>query len=124
MKFTKIISLLLVAVLGIGALASCASVDDGNTAVLDKEALTYVSLRINPEIELLADEDGNVVSANAVNEDGEVVLATVDLEGKSIEEAGAIFTETANDLGYFTPDGEKDTVYIDVESTIEGADTV
>ena len=62
MKFTKIISLLLVAVLGIGALASCASVDDGNTAALDKEALTYVSLRINPEIELLADEDGNVVS--------------------------------------------------------------
>lgn len=122
MKFTRIISLLLVAVLGIGALASCASVDDGNIAVLDKEALTYVSLRINPEIELLADEDGNVVSANAVNEDGEVVLATVDLEGKSIEEAGAIFTETANDLGYFTPDGEKDTVYIDVESTIDGED--
>ena len=122
MKFTKIISLLLVVVLGIGALASCASVDDGNTAALDKEALTYVSLRINPEIELLADEDGKVVSANAVNEDGEVVLATVDLEGKSIEEAGAIFTETANDLGYFTPDGEKDTVYIDVESTIDGED--
>ena len=123
MKFTKIISLLLIAVLGISALASCANVDDGNTAALDKEALTYVSLRINPEIELLADEDGNVVSANAVNEDGEVVLTTVDLEGKSIEEAGAIFTETASDLGYFTPDGEKDTVYIDVESTIDGKDT-
>ena len=54
MKFTKIISLLLIAVLGIGALASCANVDDGNTAAFDKEALTYVSLRINPEIELLA----------------------------------------------------------------------
>lgn len=122
MKFTKIISLLLVAILGIGTLASCASVDDGNTA-LDKEALTYVSLRINPEIELLADEDGNVVAANAVNEDGEVVLATVDLEDKSVEEAGAAFTETANDLGYFTPDGEKDTVYIGVESTIDGEAT-
>ena len=122
MKFTKIISLLLIAILGIGVLASCASVDDENPAVLDKEALTYVSLRINPEIELLADEDGKVVSANAVNEDGEVVLATVDLEGKSVEEAGAIFTETANELGYFTPDGEKDTVYIDVESTIDGED--
>ena len=71
---------------------------------------------------MLAYEDGKVVAANAVNEDGEVVLATVDLEGKSIEEAGAIFTETDNDLGYFTPDGEKDTVYIDVESTINGED--
>ena len=121
MKFIKIISLLLVAVLGIGALASCASGDDKSTAQRG-EALTYVSLRINPEIELLADEDGKVVAANAINEDGEVVLATVDLEGKSIEEAGAIFTETANELGYFTPDGEKDTVYIDVESTIDGED--
>lgn len=118
MKFTKIISLLLVAVFGIGALASCASGDGGST--LDNEAMTYVSLRINPEIELLADGDGTVVAANAVNEDGEVVLSTVDLEGKSIEEAGAIFTETANDLGYFTPDGEKDTVYIDVESAVDG----
>ena len=123
MKFTKITSLLLVAILGIGALASCASVDDGNTAALDKEALTYVSLRINPEIELLADEEGTVVEANAVNEDGEVVLATTELEGMSIEEAGAAFTETANELGYFTPDGEKDTVYIDVQSTIDGEDT-
>ncbi|MBQ8340970.1 MAG: hypothetical protein IJY22_01160 [Clostridia bacterium] len=121
MKFTKMISLLLVAVLGVSVLASCASVDD-EAAALDGEALTYVSLRINPEIELLADEDGKVVAANAVNEDGEVVLATVDFEGKSIEEAGAIFTETANDLGYFTPDGERDTVYIDVESTVNGED--
>lgn len=141
MKLTKTMSLLLAAILGIGTLASCA-VDDGHvsqdpsgtTAAItvesnegsmtaEQEELTYVSLRINPEIELIADGDGNVVSANAVNEDGEVVLATVDLEGKSIEEAGAIFTETAGDLGYFTPDGEMDTVYIDVESTIEGADT-
>ena len=140
MKPTRIMSLLLAAVLGISAFASCA-VDDGSippdhgstsaaitvesseeSLSAEQEALTYVSLRINPEIELIANEDGNVVSANAVNEDGEVVLATVDLEGKSIEEAGAIFTETAGDLGYFTPDGENDTVYIDVESTIEGKD--
>lgn len=121
MKFRKIIGLLLVVVLGIGALSSCASADEENT-VFDNEALTYASLRINPEIELLADEDGKVVVANAINEDGEVVLASVNLEGKSIEEAGAVFTEAANDLGYFTPDGEKDTVYVDVESTIDGED--
>jgi len=115
MKFTKIISLFLVAILGIGALASCASVDEKNHT-LDNETLTYVSLRINPEIELLADENGNVVAANAINEDGEIVLATVALEGKSIEEAGEIFTETANELGYFVP-GETDTVYIYIETT-------
>ncbi|MBR6743818.1 MAG: hypothetical protein IKM00_01175 [Clostridia bacterium] len=122
MKITKMICLLLAAVLAVGAVASCAKINDGNREK-GNEALTYVSLRINPEIELIADENGNVVAANAVNEDGEVVLATVDLEGKSIEEAGAIFTETANDLSYFTPDGEKDTVYVDVESMVDGAET-
>ena len=116
MKFTKKISLLLVGVLGLSALVACGKKDSTTEA----EATTYVSLRINPEIELLADEDRNVITANAINEDGEVVLSTIDLEGKSIEEAGEIFTETANELGYFTPDGEKDTVYVEVQSTIDG----
>lgn len=116
MKFTKKISLLLVGVLGLSALVACGKKDPTTEA----EETTYVSLRINPEIELLADEDGDVITANAINEDGEVVLSTIDLEGKSIEEAGEIFTETANELGYLTPNGEKDTVYVEVQSTIDG----
>jgi len=121
MKCTKIISFMLVLILGVGVLASCDLLNKKDDS--DNDATTYVSLRVNPEIELLADEDGTVLAANAINEDGEVVLATITLEGKSVEEASAVFTETANDLGYFTPDGEKDTVYIDVNSTIEGEET-
>lgn len=121
MKITKIVCFLLVAILSVTALASCTGINNDNTAA-QGEALTYIGLRINPEIELLADEVGNVVAANAVNEDGEVILSTVELEGMSVEEAGETFTQTANDLGYLTPDGEKDTVYIDVESTIDGED--
>ena len=108
MKFTIIIVLLLAIMTGVALFASCA-------ADSTEESLTYVSLRINPEIELIADADGNVVSANAVNEDGEVVLSVIELEGKSVEEAGAAFTQTADELGYLTE--EKDTVYIGVEST-------
>ena len=121
MKITKFISLVLIAALISGTVTFCIKLN-GRNEHPSNEAVTYVSLRINPEIELLADEDGKVVAANAVNEDGEVVLAIVALEGKSIEEAGAIFTDAANELGYFTPDGEKDTVYIDVESVIAGND--
>ena len=121
MKITKIVCFLIVAILSVTALASCTGINNDNTAA-QGEALTYIGLRINPEIELLADEAGNVVAANAVNEDGEVILSTVELEGMSVEEAGETFTQTANDLGYLTPDGEKDTVYIDVESTIDGED--
>lgn len=117
MKMTRIMSLVLATTIGVGLFASCG---DSDGATVDN-ALSYISLRVNPEIELLADEDGVVVSVNAVNEDGEVLLTTVDLEGKSVEEAGAIFTEAANDLGYLTPDGEKDTVYVGVEG---GSDSI
>lgn len=77
-------------------------------------ALTYIGLRINPEIEMVTDETGVVVSANAVNEDGEVVLSAVELEGKTAEDAAVAFTETAVDLGYMDPAKDKDTVYVDV----------
>ena len=119
MKLTKIFSLLLVAAFALTLLASCA----GNS-VTDAEALTYVSLRINPEIELLADADGTVVAAGAVNEDGEVVLSVLSLEGERVEEAGALFVETATELGYLTPGGETDTVYVDVDSTAPDAEAL
>ena len=69
MKMIKIASILLAASFGIGMTAACSK----KTASAE-EATTYVSLRINPEVELLADEDGTVIASNAINEDGEVVL--------------------------------------------------
>jgi hypothetical protein len=112
MKFKKLLSVTLVSALACAALASCTSL------VADKGAnigeLTYIGLRINPEIEMVADENGTIVSANAVNEDGEVVLSTVELEGKTIEDATEAFTETAVDLGFMDPEAGKDTVYVDV----------
>ena len=107
----KLLCLILVAVFACTALASCNKFAEKSAA---EGALTYIGLRINPEIEMVTNEEGVVVSANAVNEDGEVVLSTVELEGKTAEEAVVDFTETAVDLGYMDPDAGKDTVYVDV----------
>ncbi|MBQ7226272.1 MAG: hypothetical protein IJX02_06725 [Clostridia bacterium] len=73
MKIKRIISILLVAVIACIAFASCSNAET--------EGTTYISLRINPEIELIANDDGKVLYANALNDDGEVVLASVNLEG-------------------------------------------
>ena len=107
----KLLCLILVAVFACTALASCNKFAEKSAA---EGALTYIGLRINPEIEMVTDENGVVVSANAVNEDGEVVLSVVDLEGKTAEDAVVDFTETAVDLGYMDPEAGKDTVYVDV----------
>ncbi|MBQ9114077.1 MAG: hypothetical protein IJY05_04045 [Clostridia bacterium] len=111
-KISKIISTLLVATLGCATVAACSKKDNTETAQSD---YSYVTLRINPEVDLIADKNGEVLSAIPGNEDGEVVLSMVALEGLSIEEAGVEFTETASELGYFDENGETDTVYIGVE---------
>lgn len=56
MKLKKLTALLLTIALGVAALTSCSSSGDESSS--DGENLTYVSLRTNPEIELIADEDG------------------------------------------------------------------
>ncbi len=109
MKFKKLVCTLLTLSLGVFALASCTGGDG------DGEELNYVSLRINPEIELLCDNSGEVVSVNAVNEDGEIVLESVDLMGMDIADASATFAEAADDLGYVNEDGSDNTVFVGVE---------
>lgn len=114
MKLTKIIGLLLATLLAVGGLVSCAESGYPNNEA-DDMAVTYISLRINPEIEMLSDKDGKIISANAVNEDGEVVLSMIELEGMSAEEVGIAFTDTAIELGYLDPEGENPTVYVCIE---------
>ena len=93
MKLTvKLISLAIVAVFSLSILAACNIAAPGGPAAsaTNPAALAgyaYVSMRINPEIELVTDENGEVVAANPINEDGEVVLCEVDMVGMSIDEA-------------------------------------
>ena len=112
MKVKKLLSALLIAAFACTSFASCTALAEKGSAA--NGALTYIGLRINPEIEMVTDETGTVVSANAVNADGEVVLSEVELEGKTAEDAVVDFTETAVDLGYMDPEAGKDTVYVDV----------
>ena len=120
MKIKKLLSALLIAAFACTSFASCTALAEKGSAA--NGALTYIGLRINPEIEMVTDETGTVVSANAVNTDGEVVLSAVELEGKTAEDAVVDFTETAVDLGYMDPAKDKDTVYVDVNG--ENAEVV
>ncbi len=113
----KLISILLIVAFACIALASCGNAESAGT--------TYISLRINPEIELIADEDGTVLCANAINEDGEVVLSAVELEGMSAADASVAFTDKAIELGYLDPKSAEANVFVGVEcSTTEESEIV
>ncbi|MBQ8374744.1 MAG: hypothetical protein IJX98_04095 [Clostridia bacterium] len=114
-KIGKILSM----ALGVCLLGACLFGCDTTTA--SAEELSYISMRINPEIELVVDEEGKVIAANAINEDGETVLCELDLVGMTAEEAGEAFTATATELGFIDLESENATVYILAEGKNEGS---
>ena len=116
-KIRVLLSLTLAVLLSVTVLASCGTVPPAVEDNTGGTAVTYISLRINPEIEVLADEEGEVIAAGAVNQDGEVVLSDLELTGMTVEEAGAAFADKALELGYIDVEAEEATVYIDVENS-------
>lgn len=119
-KMIKMISMMTAALLAAASFTACGTAPVHQVADENADgALTYISMRINPEIEVVANEDGEIVSVNAINEDGEVVLSEVDLVGQTVAEAGETFTEIATELGYLDADSEDATVYIDAEGENE-----
>lgn len=105
---------LLCTVLGV-CLVCSGFVACGTDSVANADELTYVGVRINPEIELVVDKNGEVVAANAVNEDGETVLCELSLVGLGAEEACEAITETATELGFIDVDAEETNVYVFVD---------
>ena len=121
-KFTKLISMMTATLMVATSMTACGSVSlkpTNASSDADTGTLTYISMRINPEIEVVADENGEIVAVNPVNADAEVVLAEVDLVGQTVAEAGETFTEVATELGYLDVDSEDATVYIDAEGENE-----
>lgn len=115
-KIRVLLSLTLAALLATSAMASCGHLPEPAAQPVSASAASYVSMRINPEIEVIADENGEVIAANAVNEDGEVVLSDLELVGMTVDEAGEAFADKSTELGYIDVDAEEATVYVDVES--------
>ena len=63
---------------------------------------SYVSLDVNPSIEYSVNRFNRVLSAEAVNGDGEKILADLDLNNKTIEEAIQDTVGQIDKAGYFT----------------------
>ena len=114
-KIIKLLTIILSLCLFAGCFVGCTpNESDGDS----NDKLTYVSLRINPEIEIVADEDGKVVAVNAINEDGETVLLEISIIGKTVEDAAEEFADMATELGYVDVEGQDNTVYISVDGEV------
>ena len=70
-------------------------------------ATAYISIDINPSIELTVNYDGKVLSAYGANDDGKVLLYGEDgIVGENVETAIKKITALAATLGYLTADND------------------
>ena len=123
-KVLRLCSLLLLVMFIFSALVACTDVKEKDTSEdvieeVNTSKLSYISIRINPEIELVVDEEEKVVAVNAINEDGEIVLFELNLLDLTAEEAVELITSKAVELGFIDPETEEALVYILTECEIE-----
>lgn len=73
---------------------------------------SYVTLDINPSIELIVSPKNKVLYANPLNEDAEILLANLDLKGMDLEDAVDLIIETAIELGYISVDESTESLVL------------
>ncbi|MFH0766678.1 MAG: hypothetical protein V1920_01145, partial [Bacillota bacterium] len=73
---------------------------------------TYVTIDINPSIELIVSPREKVLFANPLNEDGELLLANLDLIGMQLEDAIDLIIEESINLGFIDIDSDETIVSV------------
>ncbi|MDF2557996.1 MAG: hypothetical protein K0R71_1824 [Bacillales bacterium] len=70
-----------------------------------KIPVNYLSVDVNPSIELGVSMSGDVVEVEGINEDGNTVLEGVDVIGTTVEEAVQTIVESATENNFIEEDG-------------------
>ena len=94
-KIGLIVAIVLVAALACSAFVGCSEAKEDN-------GKTYVSVDINPSVNLVIDGEGKVESVEAANEDAQVMLYGEVLVGKTAEEAFSLIASLAVEGKYLT----------------------
>lgn len=69
----------------------------------DEGQKTVMNICLNPEVEFVLDGENKVLTVNAINEEGNLIVSSEafkDIKGKTAEEAATLFVEVSKDTGY------------------------
>lgn len=78
----------------------------------------FVTLQINPSMEIELDRDSRVIEIVALNEDARILLSNLDLEDKKIDEAFEEIIIEANKLGYVGLENQFEVSIRDANNTV------
>jgi len=112
-KLVLVLSLLVVFVVGYVVYNNK---DKGNliaeNPVQVEKALAYVTLDINPSIELAVDENDIVADTITLNEDADIAYSDLNLVGQTVEDATKTIVDNAIELGYITEISDTNAVSV------------
>ncbi len=66
----------------------------------DEPQKKVMNISCNPSVEFVLDSDDTVISVNALNEEGNLIVSAEAFTGKSAEEAAKLFIEVSNETGF------------------------
>ncbi len=112
----KIFSILLCVALLVGAIATLVACDD--TKKTDAPT-TVMNLSLNPEVEFVLDGNDVVLSANALNEEGNMILASANFVGLSADAAAELFVSISRETGFIVK-GNANIAGNEIEIEISG----
>ena len=92
----KKITVLLTALMIMVCSLSFIGCGDGQTANGQK----VMNLSLNPKVEFILDADDKVVSVNALNEEGNLIISAEVFTGKTAEEAAKLFVKVSKETGF------------------------
>jgi hypothetical protein len=85
---------------------------DLSSNIQEETILTYVTIDINPSIELAVDQNDIVMDSITLNEDADIAYDDLNLVGQDVEEATETIIDTAIDLGYITEISDTNAVNV------------
>ncbi len=95
----KIISIMLAFALIFGCVAMLGSCKEEPPKEPVKEK-TVMNISMNPEVEFVLDEEGKVISVNAVNEEGNLIISAAAFVGQDADAAAELFISVSKDMGF------------------------
>lgn len=99
-KIIALISAALMMTMSIGAFSSCKFFFKKGE---EEKQKTVMNVCLNPEVEFVLDGNNKVISVNAINEEGNLIISSEafsKIQGKTAEEAAKLFVQVSKETGY------------------------
>ncbi|MBQ9714060.1 MAG: hypothetical protein IJV83_01920 [Clostridia bacterium] len=90
----------------------------GGSGEVKASEMKVMNISCNPSVEFVLNEEDVVVSVNALNEEGNLVISAETFDGKTAEEAARLFVQVAEESGFIVSGSNVELIGVTNEITV------